>query len=234
MDRQVSYNGPLSCSPLPCTFPASRPSIPMNHPFTPKPSISMYFHVYTPARKPATVLRDAAAQHIGHGKPIPVNNDRERPSAHNHTTASSGLLSGPHKDSVICPSSKGSYSPPRLATRGTCLSVLLSIQIQSPGSKTTMTSQATATSTTTSNHPIPMNYSHGYGTTPRVRALKLQWPSEVWITGQASTAQVQLHHLPQAGALEQGQEQEQKHLVRPQAANGPVLIQMPKTSISLS
>ncbi|CEL09519.1 hypothetical protein ASPCAL12654 [Aspergillus calidoustus] len=107
MDRQISYNGSLPCSPLPCTFLASRPSIPINHPLPPKPPISMYFHVYTPTRKPATVLRDTAAQHVDHGKPIPVNNDRERPSAHNHTTVSSvGLLSGPHKDSVICPSSE--------------------------------------------------------------------------------------------------------------------------------
>ncbi|KAL2796574.1 hypothetical protein BJX66DRAFT_323885 [Aspergillus keveii] len=107
MDRQVSYNGPLSCSPLPCTFPVSRSSIPMNHPLPPKPPISTYFHVYTPARKPATIPRDMAAQHIDHGKPFPMNNDRERPSAHHHTIASSaGLLSGPHIDSVVCPSSE--------------------------------------------------------------------------------------------------------------------------------
>jgi hypothetical protein len=59
-----------------------------------------------------------------------------------------------------------------------------------------MTRLALATTTITaitSNHPIPMNYSHGYGTTARVGAVKLQWPSEVWITGLASTEQVQLH-----------------------------------------
>ena len=49
----------------------------------------MYFHVYTPARNPATLLRDMAAQHVDYGKPIPVTNVRERPSAHHHTTASS-------------------------------------------------------------------------------------------------------------------------------------------------
>jgi hypothetical protein len=61
----------------------------------------------------------------------------------------------------------------------------------------TMTRQATATTATTattSNHHIPMNCSHGYGTTAtRVGVVKLQWPSEVWITGRVSTEQVQLH-----------------------------------------
>ncbi|KAL3488205.1 hypothetical protein BJX62DRAFT_227461 [Aspergillus germanicus] len=107
MDCQVSYNGPLSCSPLPCTFPVSRSLIPMNYPLPPKPPISTYFHVYTPARKLATIPRDMAAQHIDHGKPFPMNNDQERRSAHHHTIASSaGLLSGPHIDSVVCPSSE--------------------------------------------------------------------------------------------------------------------------------
>jgi hypothetical protein len=53
-----------------------------------------------------------------------------------------------------------------------------------------MPRQATAT---TSNHPIPINYSHGYGITAMVGAVKLQWPSEVWITCLTSTEQVQLH-----------------------------------------
>ncbi|KAL4779925.1 hypothetical protein BJX76DRAFT_364805 [Aspergillus varians] len=57
---QIFYNGPLSFSSLPCTFLASCPSILMNHPLPPKPPISMYFHVYSPACKPATILRDAA------------------------------------------------------------------------------------------------------------------------------------------------------------------------------
>ncbi|KAL3435033.1 hypothetical protein BDV09DRAFT_204355 [Aspergillus tetrazonus] len=106
MNRQVSYNGPMYPAPLPCTFPASRPSILMNHPLPPKPPISMHFRTYTfPARKPETTLYDMAAQHVDHGKPIPLNDDRKRPVAHHHATASSiGELSGPHIDSVICPS----------------------------------------------------------------------------------------------------------------------------------
>jgi hypothetical protein len=87
----------------------------------------MYFHAYTPlARKPATTLRDMAVQHINHGKAIPVESDRERPSAHHRAnTFSVGVLSGPHIDSAICPSSEGSYSPPSLPARGSCLSVIL-------------------------------------------------------------------------------------------------------------
>jgi hypothetical protein len=101
MGRQVSSSSPLSSSYLPCTFPASRPWILTNHP--PKPPMSMYFPAHTlPARKPATTLRDMAAQHIDQGKPIPVNIDRERPSAHHHATASSvgvlrGLATSPEK-----------------------------------------------------------------------------------------------------------------------------------------
>jgi hypothetical protein len=97
-------------SPLPCTFPASRSSIPMNHTLPPKPPISMHFHRYTPpTRKPATTLRDLAAQDVDHGKPIPVNYDPEKSLAHHHATASSiGVLSGPHIDSVSCPSREGS------------------------------------------------------------------------------------------------------------------------------
>jgi hypothetical protein len=47
----------------------------MDHPLPSKPPVSVYFYIYTPTRKPATILRDMAAQHIDHGKPIPVNND---------------------------------------------------------------------------------------------------------------------------------------------------------------
>ncbi|KAL4935373.1 hypothetical protein BDV06DRAFT_217472 [Aspergillus oleicola] len=107
MDYQVSYNSPLSSFPLPCTLLASRPLFPINHPLPLKPPISMSFHVYTPARKPATRLRDTVAQHINQGKPNPVNNNQERPSARNYITIFSvGVLSGPSKDSIIYPSSK--------------------------------------------------------------------------------------------------------------------------------
>ncbi|KAL2868389.1 uncharacterized protein BJX67DRAFT_350668 [Aspergillus lucknowensis] len=80
----------------------------MNHPLPPKPPISMYFHTYTPpARKPATALGNMAAQHVDHGKSIPVNNNRERPFAHHHATASSiGVLSSPYIESIIHLSSK--------------------------------------------------------------------------------------------------------------------------------
>jgi hypothetical protein len=70
MDRQVSYNDPLSYIPLPCTFPVSRSSIPMNHPLPPKPPISTYFHVYTPARKPATIPRDMERSTLTMGNPL--------------------------------------------------------------------------------------------------------------------------------------------------------------------
>ncbi|KAJ0419220.1 hypothetical protein BJY00DRAFT_286514 [Aspergillus carlsbadensis] len=68
------------------------------------------------------------AQHINHGKPFPINNNRGRPSIHHHAiTSSTRLLSGPHIDSIACPSSKGSYSPPHLAATGSCLLVIFSI-----------------------------------------------------------------------------------------------------------
>ncbi len=110
MDRQVSYNGPLSSSPLPYNFPASQPSTLMNHPLPQKPPISMHFHAYTPpARKPASPC-NMAAQHVGRGKSILANNDRESPFERHHATASSiGVFSGPHIESVISPSSEGSY-----------------------------------------------------------------------------------------------------------------------------
>ncbi|KAL4976353.1 hypothetical protein BDW66DRAFT_166480 [Aspergillus desertorum] len=88
MDRQVSYNSPLSSSSLPSTFTASRPSILMN------------------------------PQHIKNGnpfpgKPIPTSIDRERPSTHRHATTSSiGMLSGPHTESAICPSSEDTITRP--------------------------------------------------------------------------------------------------------------------------
>ncbi|KAL4936187.1 hypothetical protein BDV06DRAFT_111890 [Aspergillus oleicola] len=107
MDRQVSYNGPLSSSPLPYNFPASQPSTLMNHPLPQKPPISMHFHAYTPpARRPASPC-NMAAQHVGRGKSILANNDREGPFEHHHATASSiGVFSGPHIESVISPSSE--------------------------------------------------------------------------------------------------------------------------------
>ncbi|KAL4871633.1 hypothetical protein BDV12DRAFT_25334 [Aspergillus spectabilis] len=108
MDRQVSYNGPLSLSPLPCNFPSSRFSTLMNHPLLPNPPISMYFHTYAPPlRKPETALCDMAAQHIDHGKSIPVNNEQEGPSLHHHAAASSlGKFSSHDMESVIWSSDK--------------------------------------------------------------------------------------------------------------------------------
>ncbi|KAL4991131.1 hypothetical protein BDW68DRAFT_185115 [Aspergillus falconensis] len=64
---------PLSSSPLPYTFLASDPLILMNHSLPLKPPISIYFHVYTPACKPATMLCYTAVWYIDYSKPIPVN-----------------------------------------------------------------------------------------------------------------------------------------------------------------
>ncbi|RDH26737.1 hypothetical protein BDQ94DRAFT_164233 [Aspergillus welwitschiae] len=112
MDRQISYNGPLTPSPLPCNFPGSRSPTLMKHPLPPKPPISMYFHAYTPlSPQPKTALRDVAAQHVEHGKSIPVNNGQNRPFANHHATASSnGVSSSPHADSVIRPSGEDSVT----------------------------------------------------------------------------------------------------------------------------
>jgi hypothetical protein len=84
----------------------------------------MYF-VYTPARNPATLLRDMAAQHIDHDKPHSCEKRSRKavcPPSHNCIFC---VLSDPHKGSVICPSSESLYSPPGFAARGSCLSVIL-------------------------------------------------------------------------------------------------------------
>jgi hypothetical protein len=113
----------LFSHPLPCTLPASRPSVLMNHPLPPKPPISVHFHAYTPpARNPRTALRDMAAQHVDHGNFIPVSKAREGPSAHHNATVSSiGVLSSPHIDTAIYQSTKGLYR----CTMSCCLSLSL-------------------------------------------------------------------------------------------------------------
>lgn len=123
MDRQISYNGPLTPSPLPCNFPGSRSPTLMKHPLPPKPPISMYFHAYTPlSPQPKTALRDVAAQYVERGKSIPVNNGQNRPFANHHATASSnGVSSSPHADSVIRPSGEGSSR----STTYCCLRLIL-------------------------------------------------------------------------------------------------------------
>ncbi|GLA78953.1 hypothetical protein AtubIFM55763_001118 [Aspergillus tubingensis] len=118
MDRQISYNGPLTPSPLPCNFPGSRSPTLKKHPLPPKPPISMYFHAYTPlSPQPKTALRDMAARHVEHGKSIPVNNGQNRPFANHHATASSnGVSSSPHADSVIRPSGEVNLPGPGSVT----------------------------------------------------------------------------------------------------------------------
>ncbi|GKZ75218.1 hypothetical protein AnigIFM50267_003323 [Aspergillus niger] len=78
----------------------------------------MYFHAYTPlSPQPKTALRDVAAQHVEHGKSIPVKNDQNRPFAKPHATASSnGMSSSPHADSIIYPSSEGILPGPGSVT----------------------------------------------------------------------------------------------------------------------
>lgn len=88
------------------------------------PPISIYFYVYSPARNPATLLCDMAAQHIDHGKPIPVTKIKKVVCALSHNCIFC-VLSGPHKSSVICLSSESLYSPPGFAARGSCLLVIL-------------------------------------------------------------------------------------------------------------
>ncbi|KAL3468704.1 hypothetical protein BJX99DRAFT_252523 [Aspergillus californicus] len=111
MNRQVSYNSPLSLFPLPYNFPGSRSSTLMNHPLPPKPPISMYFHTYAPPpRKPSTVHCDMAAQHVDHGNSIPVNNKREELCSRHHATASSiRASSSPDIESVIQPSGEDTF-----------------------------------------------------------------------------------------------------------------------------
>ncbi|KAL4987084.1 hypothetical protein BDW68DRAFT_188303 [Aspergillus falconensis] len=110
--KYISYNSPIYPTPLPCTFPASRSSILINHLLPPKPPISIHFRTYTlPTRKPETTLYNMAVQHVDHGKPIPLNDDQKRPFVHHHATASSiGELSSSHIDSVIYPSCKNTIT----------------------------------------------------------------------------------------------------------------------------
>ncbi|KAF3009014.1 hypothetical protein E8E15_002252 [Penicillium rubens] len=95
MERQVSYNSPLSAAPPP----------PINHPLPPKPPISMHFHAYTPhSLKPVTPICEMAAQYVNQGQTISVNNEPKGPSLRRHTTVSSvGVTSSLDMESVIRP-----------------------------------------------------------------------------------------------------------------------------------
>ncbi|KKK19948.1 hypothetical protein ARAM_007591 [Aspergillus rambellii] len=155
MDRQISYNGPLTLSPLPCNFPGSRSPTPMKYPLPLKPPISMYFHAYTfLSPQPKTSPRDVVAQHIEYGKSISVNNGQNRPFANHHATASSnGVCSSPRADSVISSSGEGSsksttYCCPRL--------ILLPVILPRPGSVTGLENDCDETSSINSDdllHP---------------------------------------------------------------------------------
>ncbi|KKK14495.1 hypothetical protein AOCH_007112 [Aspergillus ochraceoroseus] len=110
MDRQVSYNGPLLCSPLPCNLPASRPSSLMNHPLPLKPPTSKYFsHPYTTSRNPATPVCTTATQHVVYGKYLPVNNEPKISSVHHATAPSLEALSSPKTENVILLSSEDTF-----------------------------------------------------------------------------------------------------------------------------
>ncbi|KAL4781671.1 hypothetical protein BJX76DRAFT_350001 [Aspergillus varians] len=117
--RPFSCIGPLSSSRLPCTFPASRLSILMNHPLPFKPPISMHFNAYTSSvRKPVTMLND-----IDHDKSNPVNNNWERLFVHYCAATSFNRLLT-YKASSIHPV-KVCTGPPLFPAPGSYLSVML-------------------------------------------------------------------------------------------------------------
>ncbi|KAB8069211.1 hypothetical protein BDV29DRAFT_57269 [Aspergillus leporis] len=122
MDRQISYNGPLapslssvpksqfgtssfSSSPLPCNFPSSLPSGPMNHPLPPKPPTSKYvFHAYIPPPCAFGIPPgNHTARRIDRSECLPVNSESKCSSSGQQASAI-GTLGAPETECVILPS----------------------------------------------------------------------------------------------------------------------------------
>ncbi|KAL4805685.1 hypothetical protein BDV18DRAFT_152428 [Aspergillus unguis] len=135
MERQVSYNSPLSAAPPP----------PINHPLPPKPPISMHFHACTPSSlKPVTPICEMAAQYVNQGQTVSVNNEPKGPSSRRHNcsvirpfgadtslrlenddSGATGSINGdnfPHPDTLrgSVANSRVSSDGPRCADDGSC------------------------------------------------------------------------------------------------------------------